>query len=144
MAALVVAMNVEVRLTALVELWSVIDLFIWIVDHASDAMAAIISVVSTVVARRVPAVMLILGHALNKRAEYGTSDDCTSVMTAMIIHSCIGIESVATTMVVATAIGENSRAALRDPDVLAARIVAPRPVQNTGASRGLVDKLRFA
>ncbi len=144
MASLIIAMYVEVWLSLPVELWPCVDCLVRIVDPASYAMAAVVAVVRKVVARRVAALVMILGHPLDERAQNGSANNSANVIPAVVIHARIGIEAVTTSMVVATHIGKNTRAALSDPDIFTARIVTPGPVQDAGAPRSLMNELRLA
>lgn len=58
MASLIVAVGIEIRLTFVVKLRRIIGSSIRVVDHTANAVAAVIAIVSPVVARRV--VMLTL------------------------------------------------------------------------------------
>ncbi|AMX95568.1 hypothetical protein A4R28_22410 [Mesorhizobium ciceri] len=144
MASLVVAMHIKVWLSLPVKLRSGIDCLVRIVDLASHAMTTIVAAIGAVVTRRVPSIVMIVRHPLDQSAENSSANHCADVMTAMVIHAGIGIKAVATSMVVAADIGENSGATLRDPNIFAAWIVAPGPVQNTRTSRSLMNELRLA
>ena len=144
MASLVIAMYVEVRLSLPVELRPGVDCLIRIVDPASYAMAAVVAVVRKVIARCVAMLVMILGHPLDERTQNGSANDSANIIPAMVIHARARIESVSTSVVVATHVGKDTRAALSDPDIFAARIVTPGPVQDTGAPRSLMNELWLA
>ena len=145
MASLVVTMHVEVRLPPLVELRPAIDHLILIVDHASNTVAAIVAVDGTVIARGVPPIMMMIGgHSLDQSAEDGAADNSADVMATVVVHAGIGIKGVAAAMMIASDIGKNPGATLRDPDIFAPWIVAPGPVQNARACGSLMNELWLA
>ncbi len=134
MAALVVAMHIEVWFTLSIELGPRIDGLVWIINHTAYSMASIITVVASVVARRVLMFMMILCHPLDQSTDNSPTDHSANVMTSVVIHTGIGIKTVAPTMMVSPDISKNSGATLRDPDIFAARIIPPGPVQNAWTS----------
>src|SRR5690606_35059085 len=141
-APLIVDVHIEIRLSPGTELRRVVHRSVRIVNHAADAMAAIVAAVIRIVRCSVPAVVaVVVRHAANERVEDNAADNRPDIVTAMVVHARRRIERVAAAVMVAADIGKDAGTSLRDPYVSAARIETPGPVENARAAGDLVDQL---
>src|SRR5690606_18733652 len=144
MAALIIAILIDIGFALPVELRGVVDLFVGVVDQAAYSVAAIVAAAGDVVGSGVlPVVLVVVRHALNDGAKHRASCDRSNIVPMMVIHARIGIKRVAAAMMVAADIGKYARTALRNPDIFALWIISPSAVENAGAAGNLVYELRL-
>lgn len=90
MAALIVAMLVEIRLALPVELGRIVHRLVGIVERAPDAVAAIVAAAGGVVGGRVmPVALLVPRHAPDNRAEHRSGHGGPHIVPPVIVHAGI-------------------------------------------------------
>ena len=129
-AALIIAVGVEVWIALLVELQSRVDRLVGIIDHASNAMTAIVAAIIAKIACRVVVALCTVRKPLNDGAEDGSGHDVADVVTLLVIHAGILVEPVTAAIVIAADIGEDAGTPLCDPDIPALRIIPPSAIDD--------------